>query len=82
MHGYVGDTAALKEPYGSNPANPLTLEVEHEDGRVVPTLIGRLGSEGFRYYLWLELFANRGFTGGSGPAVLLHAFDPIAARDV
>ncbi len=81
VNGYVGNVRDLKEPHASNQANPFGLDVIHEDGTVVPTLIARLGTGGLEYYLWLELYANRGFTGSDGPAVLLHAFDPLSARD-
>lgn len=81
VNGFIGDITALKEPHASNPENPFGLDVEHPDGSIVPTLVARLGTESFHYYLWLELHANPGFTGSSGPALLLHAFDPLAARD-
>jgi hypothetical protein len=81
VNGYIGNTADLREPHASNPENPFGIDVVHKDGSVVPTLIARLGTQDLEYYLWLELYANRPFTGGEGPAVLLHAFDPVSAQD-
>jgi hypothetical protein len=81
VNGFIGDIAALKEPHASHPANPFGLDVEHPDAKIVPTLIARLSVESFQYYLWLELHANPGFTGSDGPAVLLHGFDPVSAKD-
>jgi hypothetical protein len=81
INGYIGDVHALKEPYASRPEGAFALDVEHLDGAVIPTMIIRLRAGDFGYYLWLDLLANPGFTGPPGPAVLLHAFDPVLASD-
>jgi hypothetical protein len=81
INGYVGDLQALKEPYASRAEDAFALDVKHLDGTVIPTMIVRLRAGDFGYYLWLDLHANPGFTGPSGSAVLLHAFDPVAASD-
>lgn len=79
---WIGGLDNLKEPHASNPENPRAVLAQGDSGAIVPTVIARLGAQGLGYYVWLELHPNRTFGSNDEPAVVIHAHDYAAARDL
>lgn len=77
--GHIGPIENVK--HETAPQNPWPIMVEDENGAVVPTIVARLEMDDPRYYLWIELHADREFGDGPDPELILYALDPYAAED-
>jgi hypothetical protein len=77
--GFIGPTKNLRQE--SQPENPWAIMAVQDDGSIVPTVVVRRHGSEPRYYVWLELYADRPFGDSFEPGLILYAIDPYVAAD-
>lgn len=78
LAGFVGEIDNLHRD--RLPSNPCGIMVERGDA-VTPVVIAWAGEDA-RYYVWIELYADRPFGTGSDASFALTAFDPLECADL